>query len=336
MNALVSVIVPIYNSGKFLRKCIDSLLIQSYQFLEIILIDDGSTDNSGDICKEYLKKDKRIKYFYKNNRGVSSARNMGLDVMTGEYVTFVDSDDYLEKNHIEDLLKDLLHEKADISICGYIREKEDGTIFDYTKGKKRVLHPKEAVNLLFKIKGFQGFSWNKLFKSKIINENKIKFNPEITIWEDMLFVLQYMLCSKVIVYSPRPTYHYIVNPKSVLGNRMKVFNYKNLTELKAAKIMLECLPEDYYKARKTLKKRFVQSNVGIFIQNIVTGNNDTSLETQLKKNIRKDLFLYLKSSNSIIGKQRYKIYAILISIHPGLFKKMILITRKIVVKIKKK
>ena len=121
MEDLISVIVPIYNVEKYINRCIDSIIEQTYTNLEIILVDDGSTDNSGSICDEYAKKDNRIKVIHKENGGVSSARNVGLDTAIGQYITFVDSDDYIEKKYCEILLKTLKKQKADCVACGYNR-----------------------------------------------------------------------------------------------------------------------------------------------------------------------------------------------------------------------
>ena len=113
---LVSVIVPIYNSGKYLDKCIDSIVNQTYKNLEIILVDDGSTDNAPEICDEWAKKDERIKVIHQENGGVSKARNVGLDNVTGEYISFVDSDDYVVRNYIDFLYYNLHAYGADISM----------------------------------------------------------------------------------------------------------------------------------------------------------------------------------------------------------------------------
>ena len=127
MEDVVSVIVPVYNVEQYIRKCIESILNQTYNKMEIILVDDGSTDNSGIICDEYSKRDKRIKVIHKINGGLSDARNAGLDICTGDYIVFVDSDDYIKNNMIEMLHKDILEKRADISVCSYFFD-NDGNI----------------------------------------------------------------------------------------------------------------------------------------------------------------------------------------------------------------
>ena len=119
MNEIVTVIVPVYNAVSYLEKCIESIINQSYIYLEIILVDDGSTDGSGTMCDEYAEKDDRIKVIHQANRGASSARNAALDVSKGEYVSFVDADDYIDSKMIELLLRALVDNTADVSVCSF-------------------------------------------------------------------------------------------------------------------------------------------------------------------------------------------------------------------------
>ena len=119
---LISVIVPVYNVENYLPRCLDSIINQTYTNLEILLVDDGATDNSGKLCDEYAQKDNRIRVFHKENGGVSSARNMGLDNATGEYIAFVDSDDYIDKCMYEIMLNSSVQNNADIVVCGYLSQ----------------------------------------------------------------------------------------------------------------------------------------------------------------------------------------------------------------------
>ena len=122
---LISIIVPVYKAEKYLSECIDSIISQTYENFELILIDDGSPDNSGKICDEYAEKDKRIKVIHKENAGVSSARNIGLDNASGEYIAFIDSDDFVDKQYLEKLHCNLKHNDADISLCRLSYYKKD-------------------------------------------------------------------------------------------------------------------------------------------------------------------------------------------------------------------
>ena len=128
-NQLISVIVPIYNVENYLRQCLDSILEQTFHNLEILLVNDGSTDDSGQICQEYLKKDSRIRYFEKENGGLSDARNYGIERAQGEYLTFIDSDDWVTSTYIEELYIKLQHYNADISITNYFYFQESNATF---------------------------------------------------------------------------------------------------------------------------------------------------------------------------------------------------------------
>ena len=121
MEDLVSIIIPVYNTEKYLSKCLESVINQTYKNLEIILINDGSTDKSKEICESFAKKDKRIQILNKENSGVSSARNHGMRLAKGQYIAFIDGDDYAEENYIEELLKNLKQTESDCVLCGYNR-----------------------------------------------------------------------------------------------------------------------------------------------------------------------------------------------------------------------
>ena len=130
MNETISIIIPVYNVEKYLNKCLNSVIEQTYKNIEVILIDDGSTDNSGKICDEYAKNDIRIKIIHQQNGGVSTARNNGLEHATGKYITFVDSDDYIEKEMIETMAKKIMKKNADIVICGVTDRDEENNIIN--------------------------------------------------------------------------------------------------------------------------------------------------------------------------------------------------------------
>ena len=158
-----SVIVPIYKiPDEYLKKCIDSILNQSFKDYEIILVDDESPDNCGEICDEYSKKDSRVKVIHKKNEGVSSARNYGIDIAKGEYIGFVDSDDYIEPKMYEILLDKLTRTNSDVSICGYnIVERDNILPITWIDN---ILNKEDAIEILLVEKTYEGYMWNKLFK----------------------------------------------------------------------------------------------------------------------------------------------------------------------------
>ena len=162
---LISIIVPVYNVESYLKKCLESIINQTYKNIEIILIDDGSTDSSGKICDDYANKDKRIKVIHKQNGGVSDARNTALDICRGDYIGFIDSDDYIELDMYETLLKFLLNNNLDVAMCSSYTVKNKQLI-RCKNFKPYILTGKEAIIndlLINKYKGSPIVVWNKFY-----------------------------------------------------------------------------------------------------------------------------------------------------------------------------
>lgn len=216
--AKVSVIVPIYNSEKYITECIESILNQTYKDFELILMDDGSTDSSGEICKKYMLQDPRVRYIYKENGGVSSARNEGIQCAGGEYIAFVDSDDTVKPKMLETLIKN----DRDFAMCGY--ELCDdisntvsiqfscprlcGTMHDLAENIGDYLSPPYLLG-----------PWLKLFKRDIITEHNIIFPPELSYGEDAIFVLQYLAYCKTVEVFPFVGYSYRKHGNESLSGR---------------------------------------------------------------------------------------------------------------------
>jgi len=223
MNDLISIIVPVYNVEKYLRKCIDSIINQTYENIDIILIDDGSTDSSSEICNEYSKKDKRIKVIHKENRGVSSARNEGIKHARGEWITFIDSDDWIEKNFCEILLKKVLETKSDVALCGYNRINNKKTEKINAKNRELIFNCNEyLIKSLNPQTGF-GFCHMKLIKKEILKG--IYFNENIVVGEDALFNVMISQNIKKAIFVEQALYNYRINNQSVV--RKYDENYAN-------------------------------------------------------------------------------------------------------------
>ena len=203
----ISIIAPIYNAEKTLHKCVDSILNQSYKDWELLLIDDGSTDGSALICDEYASKDQRIKVFHKKNGGVSSARNTGLDNATGSWLTFVDSDDFIDTTFLDSFIKS---QSCDLYITGIQFINNTTTLLpseEYIKIEDVI----ELDNLLNKL--YFTVTWGKVYKNDIIQQNKIRFNINLKIGEDTDFVLNYLLYIHDIRFVSKPLYHFFNDEK---------------------------------------------------------------------------------------------------------------------------
>lgn len=205
---MISVIVPVYNVGLYLNQCIDSILKQTYRDLEILLIDDGSPDRCKEICDEYAKKDHRIRLFHTENKGLSAARNLGLREAKGEYIGFVDSDDWIEPNMYENLLRQIEKTNTDISTCAvwseYMNSKEVYSI------NNAVFVGLESVRAL--IYCINNGAWNKLYKSKCWAGI---FFPEGYSHEDVATIYKVFLNARSISCIPDPLYHYRIRDKSI-------------------------------------------------------------------------------------------------------------------------
>ena len=191
---LISVIIPVYNSAQYLKECVDSVLAQSYSNYEILLIDDGSKDNSLDICNEYAKSDSRVKVFHKENGGASSARNVGLNKAQGKYIFFLDSDDYIKDDTLEKLIDTAVKEKADLVFCeAEAFDDEQGIVLShhYTyKSKYSTGSPIGIMESMMKKKEFHVAIWMLLLDKSIFDNNNLRFKEGI-IYEDMIIAYQF-------------------------------------------------------------------------------------------------------------------------------------------------
>jgi glycosyltransferase involved in cell wall biosynthesis len=240
-NPLITIIVPVYNVEKYLRKCIDSIIGQSYTNLEIILVDDGSPDGSPAICDEYSTQDERIRTVHRANGGQSAARNSGLSIMKGEYVTFVDSDDYVSPDYIEFLYKLLVENNADISQCGhYIVFSEPRQVNKYSDHGLVLFDKKQAIESLCYNGIYDVTAWNKLYKADLYHE--IRF-PEGRIYEDTAVSHLVAERAKKIAIQMIPKYFYIQRYNST-ANGLE-FNERKYQFLQAGDELADWVTEHY-------------------------------------------------------------------------------------------
>lgn len=225
----VSIIVPVYNVEKYISECITSLIEQTYENIEIIIINDGSTDKSKEICQELKEKDERIIFITKHNSGVSDTRNIGISKSTGDYIVFVDSDDYIDKHYIEEMVKGMKEEEfIDMAVCNYVELYKNVLLHGGSNlTDNLIITNKEAINDIYKLKSFGGYLWNKIFKNDIIRKYNIRFNKEIHMCEDMLFLLTYLSECNHIKRIPKELYFYRMRKSSMIWNKDEI-KYKTL------------------------------------------------------------------------------------------------------------
>lgn len=221
INTMISVIVPVYNCIYTLDKCIEAICAQTSGNLEILLIDDGSTDGSQLLCDKFASKDARIHVFHKPNGGVSSARNMGLDQAQGEYVMFCDSDDWVEPEWCEQLYLAAAENPGCLPVCNYYRSAPDCETIN-RKGQCQAIEDRIAKEDFFSLNQYEllGIPWNKIFRRTILEENHIRFCPNLSLGEDLIFNLDYLHClTDGFVFVNRPLYHYTIGSLDSLSSK---------------------------------------------------------------------------------------------------------------------
>lgn len=206
---LVSVIVPVYNIEKYVRKCLDSLTSQSYENIEIIVVDDGSTDGSGEICDEIASKDKRVEVFHKKNGGLSSARNYGIKKAKGEYVCLVDGDDYVKRDFAKIMMEGMDRGDVDIVVCGYNAEIPKAGVMSGKEATIRLLTQQENVDII---------AWNKMYRRCLFD--KIQY-PEGQNYEDSLTTYKLLAEARNVAYVAESLYVYVERGGSITKNDKK-------------------------------------------------------------------------------------------------------------------
>ncbi|HHY83212.1 MAG TPA: glycosyltransferase [Clostridiales bacterium] len=232
----ITIIVPVYNAAPFIEKCINSLLEQTHKDIEVLIIDDGSTDNSGAICEEMAKKDNRVVYIRQENQGVSVARNTGLDKARGEWITFVDSDDWVEPAMCERALWAAVESNADVVIWSFFSHYSDRVVESkLVKGTTRDLtDEKDELELKTISQYYGGISkgspisagctWGKLYKRELIESNHIRFTPGLIRAQDTVFSLEAFELAKKIFFLDEKLYHYRRSDSSITSGTKYIEN----------------------------------------------------------------------------------------------------------------
>ncbi len=203
MKPLVSIVIPVYNVGEYVLKCLESLVDQSYKHIEIIVVDDGSTDGSGETCDEFAKKDERIKVFHKKNGGLSSARNFGIKESKGDFICLVDSDDYVKKDFVKKLVNAAEKCDADIVVCGFNDEVPEA---------KKITGEEAAIRLLLGQKNMEVIAWNKMYKRALFDD---VLYPEGRNYEDTLTTYKLLSKAGIVAYVSESLYFYVERGGSI-------------------------------------------------------------------------------------------------------------------------
>lgn len=237
----VSVIVPVFNQEQYIEVCLNSIMSQSYHDVQIIVVDDGSTDSTGSIVDKLSEQDKRIEVFHIENGGVSSARNFALEKVKGEYIQFVDADDIILKNMTKTLVKTMEGKQADMVVCNYVKKFSKVYILNDIIDKPTVYSAEDYLINTLKDPGhhYYGVVWNKLYKTEIIKKNCLFFDKLVTLGEDFIFNISYWKCCKKVAVVFKYLYIYNKMENSTLSNKRFKRISDCINELKNRKKIFE-------------------------------------------------------------------------------------------------
>lgn len=288
---LISIIVPVYNVEEYLKECIDSILIQTYKNLEIILVNDGSTDKCKDICLEYLNIDKRIKFIDKKNEGLSKARNDGIKIAKGKYLVFVDSDDYIHKNMIEILYNNLKKTNTRVSICGYYLKYSNRVEEDQEKDIYVELNAEQAIDYMNSFKYYDVSAWAKLYEKELFNNIEFPVGKKSEDWYIMYKVLD---LAEKIVYDSTPLYYYRQRNTGISKNA-KSINYDSII---ASEQCLKFVKNKYPNIEESAVLKYLVANLGVYNMIILSKNHSDEVDKNKEKIIKsiKDNIEYVRKT----------------------------------------
>lgn len=307
-KVLITVVVPVYNVEGYLTKCIDSILAQSHSCLELILVDDGSTDRSGQICDEYAERDKRIKVIHKPNGGLSSARNSGIDIASGEYIAFVDSDDFIHPLMMEWLINTAQEYDVPLVCCDYTSTK-------FPKEKERnveLFDVHEAIGKLLDDTGYKCFAWNKIYEKTLFDG--IRY-PSGKLFEDIPTTYKLFKKTSKIAYCKNPLYFYSIRPGSI--SRYK-FSGRDRDLLEAIDSILEAESSDGDMTDR-LKLGYMSYYLYYIKKGLTAKANISGDYNKLHRFIRQNITAILAADNISFRKRAQ---LVLIGICPKLYKNM--------------
>ena len=302
----ISVIVPVYNVESYLEECVESIINQTYKNLEIILVDDGSTDNSSKICDDFSKKDTRIKVIHKENGGIGKARNSGVELATGEYFAFIDSDDCIKETFIEELYKLLKETDSDIAGCRFYGNVPNTTDYVYPKESEDynfITDSEGIMKRLYNDMGVFCVVWNKLYKKDIIKKHPF---TDVKIAEDAYIMREYMFEAKKIAWTSKALYMYRDRPGSIMTSKRNF----SIEEQEQRMFWLE-KHIAYYKENAMEELQALAEKVYLFNINEAWPNLDKEAKTYYKKKcFEKYRHMVWAKGNPIKSKIKYTIFAI--------------------------
>lgn len=316
----ISVIIPVYNVEKYLKKCVESVLKQTIADLEIILVDDGSTDRSGRICDEYAERDSRIVVVHKKNGGLSSARNIGIEIAKSQYIGFVDSDDYIEEDMYEVLYRNIMENDADLAMCDLYHCYEGKKIKINPIKEKFILDSEQAIKMVMEAKKTSVTAVNKLYKKELFDE--IRY-PEGKLSEDAFVIIDILMRAKKIVFTSEQKYFYVHRKGSITTSG---FKKKDLNVLEAYLKNYKLIKENYPDIIDVAKMRYMWAHFYVLDKMMLSANGvDKEIENKIISGLKKNYKFIIKDPR--FNKSR-KIAMTLLMINRKLYKMCVVMNKK--------
>ena len=315
-NQKISIIIPIYNVEKYLKKCLDSVMHQTYTNLEVILVDDGSTDQCSKICDQYASEDQRIVVIHQANMGLSGARNAGIEKVTGEFVLFLDSDDYIAEDYCERMLRTALADNADIVVGEIISVDDNDVILDDANGlhfqKSKVVNNRQAMQMLISQKEMKGYAWGKLYRKNVIDG--IKY-PVGKVYEDR-FVLPHYFQRAACVALCKYAYAYYRIRATSISHNVSLEKLQDL--LDAENWMIGFCEENYPDLTEEMRSVYFGRYIYIWILLYDSGNRQDT-----RKIVNKMREVYKRYAREKGIRMMHRLSYKLIFFVPGLYRRII-------------
>lgn len=310
-EVLVSIIIPVYNVQSFLKECLDSVLNQTYERIEIILVDDGSTDESGKICDIYQQKDSRIIVIHKKNGGLSDARNAGIEKASGEYYAFIDSDDFVHKEYIKSLLTACIENQSDISVCGYFEYIDDSKMKEIKNIECSFSNIEAVSDFLHENNSVKVMTWNKLYHKRVFQKNNVRF-PIGKLHEDNLTTYKCLFNANRISIISNALYFYRIRQGSIMNK----YNKKRFEVLESIKELREYVENPIHDFKEEIDSYELSMSIALTtmcIENEIFDDDYYRLINIIKET-------YSKITNKGIIPNKIRLYVLLIKLNEHIFR----------------
>lgn len=303
----LSIIVPVYNVEQYLDKCVESIVNQTFSDFELILVDDGSPDNCGEMCECWSKKDNRIKVIHKENGGLSDARNAGIDIAEGDYIGLVDSDDYIKPDMFETLVRNLEQYNADISMCGYADVYADGIRKDNQDRNVYVWSQEETVHQILLGKKLSVHAWVKLYKRELFNSVKY---PKGKISEDAYVIMDILNQVRTAVFTPYSAYYYVHRGDSINTSRYRLID---LTRVEAHWKNYKYICKTFPQYKKLAYERYLGAVAFVGSKMALSGVKETNKDCKKIFSILRSNIIKILTGEYFSKKRKMSIMTMLIS-----------------------